>query len=47
MSERLTARHVEFGKSPEQARAWVQSVDEPNAELIAGTAARADLVVHP
>lgn len=45
--QRLTARHVEFGKSPEQARAWVQAVDEPNAKRIATTAARADLVVHP
>jgi pantothenate kinase len=44
--ERLTARHVEFGKTPAQARAWVQSVDEPNARRIAATAERADLVVR-
>ncbi|HSP38315.1 MAG TPA: nucleoside/nucleotide kinase family protein [Frankiaceae bacterium] len=44
--ERLTARHVQFGKSPEQARAWVASVDQPNAERIAATAAAADLVVR-
>ena len=38
---RLVARHVWFGKTPEQARAWVDAVDEPNALLIAGNAARA------
>lgn len=36
--ERLVARHVQFGKSLEQARAWVERVDEPNAQLIAATA---------
>jgi pantothenate kinase len=39
--ERLVARHVRFGKTPEEARAWVAAVDEPNALLIAGSAARA------
>jgi pantothenate kinase len=39
--ERLVARHVDFGKTPEEARAWVAAVDEPNALLIAGSAARA------
>ncbi len=43
--ERLVARHVEFGKSPEQARAWVASVDQPNARLVEAAAERADLVV--
>lgn len=36
--ERLIARHVEFGKTPEQAETWVNEVDEPNALSIALTA---------
>lgn len=42
---RLTARHVAFGRTPEQAAAWVAAVDEPNAARIENTRARADLVV--
>lgn len=40
--ERLTARHIEFGKSPEEARAWVARVDEPNAALARHTRRLAD-----
>jgi pantothenate kinase len=43
---RLTARHVLFGKSQAQARAWVDSVDEPNARLIAAGRSRADVIVE-
>jgi pantothenate kinase len=43
--QRLVERHVRFGKSPEHARAWVQSVDEPNAQRIESSRHRADLVV--
>jgi pantothenate kinase len=43
--ERLVARHVEFGKSPAEARAWVERVDEANARLVESAAGRADLVV--
>ena len=43
--ERLVARHVEFGKSPDAARAWVERVDEPNARLIGASQHRADLVL--
>lgn len=43
--ERLIARHVEFGKSPEQATAWVDRSDEVNARLVASTEPTADLVV--
>jgi pantothenate kinase len=43
--ERLVARHVEFGKSPEEAQAWVTRVDEPNARLVEAAAERADTVV--
>lgn len=42
---RLTARHVEFGKAPAAAAAWVAAVDEPNAALVEATRHRADLVV--
>jgi pantothenate kinase len=43
---RLIDRHVAFGRSAEAARAWVMRSDERNAELIARTAGRADLVVR-
>jgi pantothenate kinase len=43
---RLIDRHVAFGRSPEAAREWVMRSDERNAELIAPTAGRADLVVR-
>jgi pantothenate kinase len=42
---RLVARHVEFGKSPEQAEAWVRTVDELNADRIEKCRGKADLVV--
>jgi pantothenate kinase len=41
----LIARHVQFGKDPEHARAWVQAVDEGNADLVESTRSRADLIV--
>lgn len=43
--DRLTERHVRFGKSPEQAARWVAEVDEPNAVAIRATRASADLRV--
>ncbi|MFC4782911.1 nucleoside/nucleotide kinase family protein [Nocardioides sp. MAHUQ-72] len=42
---RLVARHVAFGKSPDAARAWVERVDQPNAELVEAARDRADLVL--
>lgn len=42
---RLVARHVEFGKTPQQAEAWVRDVDDPNAARVESTRAAADLVV--
>jgi pantothenate kinase len=42
----LIQRHVEFGKSPEAARAWVLRSDEANAALVAATRERADVVVR-
>ena len=43
---RLIARHIEFGKSPEEAREWVLRSDEANAAVVAATRDRADVVVH-
>ncbi len=40
--ERLVARHIAFGKTPRDAQAWVDRVDEPNARLVAATAQAAD-----
>jgi pantothenate kinase len=44
--ERLIARHVEFGKTPESARKWVMRSDQRNAEVIAPTKSRADAIVR-
>jgi pantothenate kinase len=42
---RLTARHEEFGKDHGAAVAWVLGTDQRNADLVATTRDRADLVV--
>jgi len=42
---RLVDRHVLFGKTPHEAVAWVERVDEPNAGRITRTRPRADLHV--
>jgi pantothenate kinase len=42
---RLVARHIEFGKSPQQAQAWVRDVDDRNAERIEDVRHKADFVV--
>jgi pantothenate kinase len=42
---RLVARHERFGKSHDEAVAWVRDVDQRNADLILATRERADLVV--
>lgn len=44
--ERLAARHIRFGKTPQEAAAWVAQTDQPNAELIVAGLRRADLVVE-
>jgi pantothenate kinase len=44
--EWLIARHIAFGKAPHYAREWVLRSDERNAELVATTRDRADLVVR-
>ncbi|HET6919873.1 MAG TPA: nucleoside/nucleotide kinase family protein [Jiangellaceae bacterium] len=43
--DRLVTRHVRFGRSREQAREWVLRSDQSNAELVATTRHRADLIV--
>jgi pantothenate kinase len=42
---RLVARHEEFGKDHDTAVAWVLGTDQRNADLVAATRGRADLVV--
>ncbi|MEP9362088.1 nucleoside/nucleotide kinase family protein [Nocardioides sp. CN2-186] len=42
---RLVARHIEFGKTPDEARAWVERVDGANARLVEAARDRADLVI--
>ncbi|WP_093770981.1 nucleoside/nucleotide kinase family protein [Streptomyces sp. yr375] len=44
---RLVARHEEFGKGHEAAVAWVSGTDQRNADLVAATRDRADLVIRP
>ena len=41
---RLTKRHEQFGRSAEEAAAWVAGTDEPNARLIEASRARASFV---
>ncbi len=43
--ERLRQRHMAAGKTDAEARAWIEAVDQPNAELIDTTRARADTIV--
>ncbi len=46
-AERLVRRHELFGKEPVAARAWTAGPDQRNADLVAATRDRADLVVRP
>jgi pantothenate kinase len=43
---RLIARHIAFGKSPDEAREWVMRSDEANAAVVAASRGRADAVVQ-
>ena len=45
--ERLIERHVRYGRSRDEAVAWVMRSDEANARLVAATSHRADLELHP
>jgi pantothenate kinase len=44
---RLVARHVAFGRTPEDATAWVLRSDEANAARVKATRHRADRIVRP
>jgi pantothenate kinase len=44
--ERLVARHRRHGRSEQEASAWVDRVDEPNARVIAASAPYADLRIR-
>jgi pantothenate kinase len=44
--QRLIQRHIQFGKTPEYARAWVMRSDESNADLVKATARSADVLVR-
>jgi pantothenate kinase len=44
--EWLIARHVAFGKTPEEAEAWVMRSDQANAAVVAATRERADVIVR-
>ena len=44
--ERLVARHVAFGRAPDAARAWALGTDQRNAEVIAASRDRADVLVN-
>ena len=44
--QRLIQRHIQFGKTPEYARAWVLRSDERNADLVKSTATRADVLIR-
>ncbi|MEP1124614.1 MAG: nucleoside/nucleotide kinase family protein [Ilumatobacter sp.] len=43
--DRLIARHVEFGKTVEESEHFVRGSDQSNADLVAATRSRADLVI--
>lgn len=43
---RLVTRHVHFGKTPDEAEAWVAAVDEDNARRILATRPQAHRVVR-
>ena len=43
---RLISRHVSFGRDPESAKLWAKGSDEANANLIQGSAHKADFIVR-
>ena len=42
----LVARHMRFGRSESEARAWMAATDRPNAERIVASASRADRMLY-
>lgn len=45
--ERLIARHMQFGRSLQEAQDWAHTTDEPNARLIESTLGRVHYKVLP
>jgi len=45
--ERLVGRHMHHGRTATEAQQWVLTVDEPNAVLITGESAPADVTIDP
>jgi pantothenate kinase len=45
--DRLVARHVRHGRSPDEARDFVRTSDEANARIVAASRSRADVVIDP
>ncbi len=43
--QRLVERHIRFGKTAAEARAWVAASDQRNSELVSTTLGKADRVV--
>jgi pantothenate kinase len=43
---RLLARHVAGGRSEGEAQRWIETVDDPNADLIAATRDRCDRILN-
>jgi pantothenate kinase len=43
---RLINRHIQFGKTPDEARDWVERLDEVNARIADATAPAADLLIR-
>jgi hypothetical protein len=44
--DRLVARRVGYGFAPDEARRWALGSDQRNAEVVAATRSRADLIVR-
>jgi len=44
--ERLVARHIAFARTPDAAKAWAEGSDQRNADVVAGSARHADLVLR-
>jgi pantothenate kinase len=42
----LVQRHIDYGKTPDAARAWALGTDERNAQVVHATKARADAIVN-
>ena len=46
LDRRLQARWAQYGKTPEQARAWIDSNDMPNIRRVTRGSRAADVVLH-